>query len=134
MATRKDHPGKSRKAPPGSRKGRDTTAFSTTIDDGRKIRRFKKVADALRPSEPKRVRFEKAGTSADRVRRHRAEMRRKGMRPITLWVPDTRSPEFAAAAAEACRRANEADKTDPAVQFFESLVEETFRDLDESGL
>jgi hypothetical protein len=67
------------------------------------------------------------------VRRHREALRKKGMRPITLWVPDTRSPEFAAAAAEACRRANEADKTDPAVRFFEDLVEDSFRDLDESG-
>jgi Protein of unknown function (DUF3018) len=134
MTTRKIPPGKSRKAPPGGRKSRAPTAFSPSIDDGRKVRRFKKGAEVLRPSEPKRVRFEKAGTSADRVRRHREEMRRKGMRPITLWVPDTRSPEFAAAAAEACRRANEADKTDPAVKYLEDLVEQSFRDLDESGL
>jgi hypothetical protein len=72
--------------------------------------------------------------SADRVRRHREAMRKKGMRPITLWVPDTRSPEVLAEAARQCRLANEADKTDPAVQFFDDLVDESLRDLDESGL
>jgi Protein of unknown function (DUF3018) len=61
-------------------------------------------------------------------------MRKKGMRPITLWVPDTRSPEVLAEAARQCRLANEADKTDPAVQFFDDLVDESLRDLDESGL
>ncbi len=30
-----------------------------------------------------------------RVRAHRARLRGKGLRPIQIWVPDTRSPEFA---------------------------------------
>lgn len=37
-------------------------------------------------------------TSRDKVRDYRARMRAKGMRQITLWVPDTRTPEFAAEA------------------------------------
>jgi len=61
-------------------------------------------------------------------------MRRKGMRSITLWVPDTRNPEFLAEAVRQCRRANEADKADPAVKFFEELAEESLRDLDKRGL
>lgn len=36
--------------------------------------------------------------STDRVRRHRDQLRKAGMRPIQIWVPDTRSPEFAAEA------------------------------------
>jgi len=31
----------------------------------------------------------------DRVREHRERLRRQGLRPIQLWVPDTRSPRFA---------------------------------------
>ena len=73
-------------------------------------------------------------SSAYRVRRHREAMRKKGMRPITLWVPDTRSPEVLAEAARQCQLANEADKTDLAVQFFDDLTDESLRDLDESGL
>ena len=34
----------------------------------------------------------------DRVRKHRERLRSQGLRPIQIWVPDVRSPEFAAAA------------------------------------
>ena len=33
--------------------------------------------------------------SNDKVRRHRARLRREGLRPIQIWVPDTRGPDFA---------------------------------------
>ncbi|MEU6646941.1 antitoxin MazE family protein [Saccharomonospora sp. NPDC046836] len=36
--------------------------------------------------------------AAARVRAHRARLRRQGLRPIQIWVPDTSSPEFAEAA------------------------------------
>jgi hypothetical protein len=39
----------------------------------------------------------KAKTRA-KVRAHRARLRAQGLRPIQIWVPDTRSPEFAAEA------------------------------------
>ncbi|WP_408735289.1 antitoxin MazE family protein [Rubritepida flocculans] len=29
-----------------------------------------------------------------RVAAHRAELRRRGLRPIQIWVPDTRAPGF----------------------------------------
>ena len=38
------------------------------------------------------------GRSRDKVRAHRERLRRQGLRPIQLWVPDVRSPEFAAEA------------------------------------
>ena len=37
-------------------------------------------------------------TSREKVRAHRARMRAQGLRPVTLWLPDTRSPEFGAQA------------------------------------
>ena len=37
-------------------------------------------------------------TSAGRVRRYRQRMKAQGMRPIQLWVTDTRTPAFAAEA------------------------------------
>ena len=37
-------------------------------------------------------------SSRDRVRAYRAELRRRGLRPIQLWVPDVDSPEFIAEA------------------------------------
>lgn len=36
--------------------------------------------------------------SRDRVRAHRASLRQKGMRPIQIWVADTRAPAFKAEA------------------------------------
>lgn len=37
-------------------------------------------------------------SSRDRVRAYRAELRRQGLRPIQIWVPDVNSPEFIAEA------------------------------------
>ena len=32
--------------------------------------------------------------SRERVREHRERLRRQGLRPVQIWVPDTRAPEF----------------------------------------
>ncbi len=37
-------------------------------------------------------------SSRDKVRAHRERLRRQGLRPIQIWVPDVRSPKFAAEA------------------------------------
>lgn len=37
----------------------------------------------------------KPAKSRDKVRAHRARLRRRGLRPIQLWVPDVRSRSFA---------------------------------------
>jgi hypothetical protein len=42
-----------------------------------------------------------AKTSRDKVRAHRARMRKRGFRLVQMWLPDTRSPEFAAQAHQA---------------------------------
>jgi len=39
------------------------------------------------------------GTSTSRVQKHRAAMRAAGLRPVQIWVPDTRRAGF----AEECR-------------------------------
>jgi hypothetical protein len=39
-----------------------------------------------------------SGPSRDKVRAHRARLRRQGLRPIQIWVPDVRSRAFAAEA------------------------------------
>ncbi|HEY1579435.1 MAG TPA: antitoxin MazE family protein [Terracidiphilus sp.] len=33
-------------------------------------------------------------TSRDKVRAYRKRLREQGLRPIQIWVPDVRSPEF----------------------------------------
>ena len=40
--------------------------------------------------------------SREKVREHRKRLRAQGLRPIQIWVPDVRSPEFAAEAHRQC--------------------------------
>jgi hypothetical protein len=37
-------------------------------------------------------------SSRDKVRAHRQRLRRQGLRPIQIWVPDVRAPSFRAKA------------------------------------
>jgi len=39
-------------------------------------------------------------STSERVQRHRAALRASGLRPVQIWVPDTRRAGF----AEECRR------------------------------
>jgi hypothetical protein len=39
-----------------------------------------------------------AKSSREKVRAHRQRLRAQGLRPIQVWVPDIRSPEFVAEA------------------------------------
>lgn len=48
-------------------------------------------------------------SSFTRVQKHRASLKARGMRPVQLWVPDTRSADFAAE----CRRQSALLEADP---------------------
>ncbi len=37
-------------------------------------------------------------STRDRVRQYRERLRRQGLRPVQIWVPDVRAPEFVAEA------------------------------------
>ena len=53
-----------------------------------------------------------------RVQKHRNALRMAGLRPVQIWVPDTRRPNF----AEECRRQSRlvahADRADAEMQHF----------------
>ncbi|HYT76030.1 MAG TPA: antitoxin MazE family protein [Vicinamibacterales bacterium] len=36
----------------------------------------------------------RAKSSRDKVRAHRARLRKQGLRPIQIWLPDVNAPEF----------------------------------------
>jgi hypothetical protein len=57
------------------------------------------------PSAPKRhrARTPKPASSRQKVSAHRKRLRAQGLRPIQIWVPDTRSPKFAAQASRQSR-------------------------------
>jgi hypothetical protein len=48
-------------------------------------------------------------TIRDRVASYRARLRREGLRPIQIWVPDARRPGF----ADECRRQSQLLHEDP---------------------
>jgi hypothetical protein len=56
-----------------------------------------------------------------RVQRYRAALRAKGLRPVQIWVPDTRAPGFAEEARRQCLAINEADKRDGIMEWLESV-------------
>lgn len=62
-----------------------------------------------------------------RVQKRRDALRRAGLRPVQLWVPDTRRSDF----AEQCRRQSlrvaAADRADPALL---GLLDEALADVD----
>jgi hypothetical protein len=64
-------------------------------------------------------------TAHANVRRYRQRMRAKGLRQIQLWVPDTRSPTFAAE----CRRQSLLVAGDPAEQVIMDGLE-ALQDID----
>ena len=56
------------------------------------------------PSASKRKLARKPIPSRQKVQAHRERLRVQGLRPIQVWVPDTRSPTFAAEASRQSRR------------------------------
>ncbi|NPD65819.1 antitoxin MazE family protein [Lichenicola cladoniae] len=49
------------------------------------------------------------GTGAERVRRRRDKLRAAGLRPVQIWVPDTRAPGFALECARQSRIIRDAE-------------------------
>jgi len=60
-----------------------------------------------------------APTSRDRTTRYRQALRAKGLRPVQLWLPDTRAPEFAATVRRQCARINAADRAEGMMDWLE---------------
>lgn len=75
------------------------------------------------------MRARKKPTIAERVRKHRAELKRAGLRPIQLWVPDTRNPEF----AEECRRQSLLIAKDPQEKEILDWIEKAAEGTDWGG-
>jgi len=66
-------------------------------------------------------------TVSSRVQKHREALRHAGLRPIQLWVPDTRDPGF----AEECKRqAMAVAASDAKDASLEALMDEGLEDLE----
>lgn len=53
-----------------------------------------------------------------RVQKHRDALRMAGLRPVQIWVPDTRRPDFAAECHRQSLLAAQADRDDTDLQRF----------------
>ncbi len=51
-------------------------------------------------------------SAAQRVQKRRDALRMAGLRPVQIWVPDTRRPDFAAECQRQSRLAAQADRAD----------------------
>jgi hypothetical protein len=66
-------------------------------------------------------------TISERVGAHRSKLRASGLRPIQVWVPDTRRAGFAeecARQSDIIRQSAAAEKDD--MDFIEKLIEDEF--------
>ena len=59
---------------------------------------------------------------AVRVQKRRDALRSAGLRPVQIWVPDTRRPDFAVECKRQSRLASKADKEDAEMQEFMDAV------------
>ena len=62
-----------------------------------------------------------------RVQKHRDALRKAGLRPVQLWVPDTRRPDFAAECRRQSRLVAASDAADGCLQ---DLLEASLVDLE----
>ncbi|MBE7527054.1 DUF3018 family protein [Betaproteobacteria bacterium PRO4] len=62
-----------------------------------------------------------------RVKKHRDALRMAGLRPVQIWVPDTRRPDFAEECRRQCLLAAQPDAADTSVQ---QLMDEALADVD----
>jgi hypothetical protein len=53
-----------------------------------------------------------------RVQKHRESLRAAGLRPVQIWVPDTRRPGFADECRLQCQRVAQAETGDGAMDRF----------------
>ncbi|MDM7457121.1 MAG: antitoxin MazE family protein [Tepidimonas sp.] len=71
--------------------------------------------------------LEMAANVNQRVQKHRDALRRAGLRPVQIWVPDTRRPDFAQGCRRQCLLVAQADRADTAMQ---QCMDEALADVD----
>jgi hypothetical protein len=64
-----------------------------------------------------------SSSSRDKVRAHRERLRRQGLRPIQIWVPDVRSKSFATQAKRQSRAIAQSAQEQDDLAFIESIAD-----------
>jgi len=65
-----------------------------------------------------------------RVQKHRNALRMAGLRPVQIWVPDTRRPDFTEECRRQSRLAAQADMADMADADVQNFMDEALADVD----
>ncbi|HME20957.1 MAG TPA: antitoxin MazE family protein [Acetobacteraceae bacterium] len=60
-------------------------------------------------------------TSRGRTARYWENLRRMGLRPVQIWMPDTRLPTFSAEARRQCELVNAADQAEHLIDWVENV-------------
>lgn len=63
----------------------------------------------------------KPKSGAERAKAYRDRMRAQGLRPVQLWLPDTRTPEFRAEALRQSRAVAESPHAEEDQAFIDSI-------------
>ena len=67
----------------------------------------------------------KGRSSKEKVRAYRERMRRQGLRPIQIWVPDVRAPDFVDEAHRQSLAVAQSDRADADQAFIDAVSELT---------
>jgi hypothetical protein len=62
-------------------------------------------------------------SSRERVAAHRDRLRKQGLRPIQIWVPDVNSPEFKAEAHRQSLLVAQSEQEQDDLNFIDSLLD-----------
>ncbi len=62
-------------------------------------------------------------TSREKQRRYRGRLRSQGLRPIQIWVPDTRAPGFAEECRRQARLVNDSTGERDALEFIDQVAD-----------
>ncbi len=68
--------------------------------------------------------------TAERVQKHRTALREAGLRPVQIWVYDTRKPNFTDECKKQCFIAAEADKSTAIGQFMDEALADIAQNAD----
>lgn len=60
-----------------------------------------------------------------KMQRYRAKMRAQGLRPVQIWVPDTRAPGFAEELRRQCALLRDDPEEQEILDFIESIADFT---------
>jgi hypothetical protein len=71
-------------------------------------------------------------STRDRVRQYRERLRRQGLRPVQIWVPDVRAPEFVAEAHRQSLAIAASDREADDQAFIDAISSGLDRDDDEA--